>query len=414
MTEPVQGAGGVYPPQDGYLAVAAQAVRPARRLPDLRRGHHRVRPPRHLVRRPSLRRAHPTSSRSPRASPPATIPLGGVFVGPAPTAALETDPEFFLRHGFTYSGHPTACAAGVEEPGDHPPRRPGRAGQAHRGPARRRPAGTRTPMAWSSRVRGIGGMWALVLRPDQDAKAIRDHMLDKSNVIVRALGDGLCVLPAAGDPRRAHRSDGRCSRRGSCMKFGIFYEHQIGRPWDDGTEHRLIQDALDQVELADSLGIQYVWEVEHHFLEEYSHSSAPEVFLAACSQRTTNMRLGHGIILTAPQFNHPARTAERVSMLDLVSNGRVEFGSGESSSEAELAGFGVDPLREARRVAGGARGGRAMHGRDAVHRRRRQVRADAAAQRRSRSRCRSRTRRCGWRAAGATRSCSPPRRAWAR
>ena len=57
------------------------------------------------------------------------------------------------------------------------------------------------------------------------------------------------------------------------------------------------------------MGIQYVWEVEHHFLEEYSHSSAPEVFLAACSQRTKNMRLGHGIILTAPRFNHPALTA---------------------------------------------------------------------------------------------------------
>ncbi len=130
------------------------------------------------------------------------------------------------------------------------------------------------------------------------------------------------------------------------MRFGLFYEHQMGRPWHDGSEHQLLQDALDQVELADRLGIQYVWEVEHHFLEEYSHSSAPEVFLAACSQRTKNIRLGHGVILTAPQFNHPARTAERVSMLDLVSNGRVEFGSGESSSEAELAGFGVDPARK--------------------------------------------------------------------
>ncbi len=130
------------------------------------------------------------------------------------------------------------------------------------------------------------------------------------------------------------------------MKFGIFYEHQIGRPWDESTEHELIQNALTQVEFADQLGIQYVWEVEHHFLEEYSHSSAPEVFLAACSQRTKNMRLGHGIILTAPQFNHPARTAERVGMLDLVSNGRVDFGSGESSSEAELGGFGVDPLKK--------------------------------------------------------------------
>ncbi len=65
------------------------------------------------------------------------------------------------------------------------------------------------------------------------------------------------------------------------MKFGIFYEHQLPRPWDDRSEQQLINDALDQVELADRLGIQYVWEVEHHFLEEYSHSSAPEVFLAA-------------------------------------------------------------------------------------------------------------------------------------
>jgi len=125
------------------------------------------------------------------------------------------------------------------------------------------------------------------------------------------------------------------------MKFGIFFEHQIGRPWDDDTEATLIRDALDQVELADRLGFQYVWEVEHHFLEEYSHSSAPEVFLAAASQRTKDIRLGHGIVLTAPKFNHPARTAERIAMLDLVSGGRVDFGSGESSSTAELGGFNI-------------------------------------------------------------------------
>ncbi|HKH88982.1 MAG TPA: LLM class flavin-dependent oxidoreductase [Acidimicrobiales bacterium] len=128
------------------------------------------------------------------------------------------------------------------------------------------------------------------------------------------------------------------------MKFGIFYEHQLPRPWDEGSEQRLINDALEQVELADRLGIQYLWEVEHHFLEEYSHSSAPEVFLAAASQRTQRMRIGHGIIQTAPAYNHPARTAERVAMLDLVSNGRVEFGSGESGSEAELGGFLLDPV----------------------------------------------------------------------
>ena len=109
------------------------------------------------------------------------------------------------------------------------------------------------------------------------------------------------------------------------MQFGIFFEHQIPRPWDVGAEQRLITDALDQCELADKLGIEYVWEVEHHFLEEYSHSSAPEVFLSAVSQRTRNMRLGHGVILTAPRYNHPARIAERLAMLDLVSGGRVEL-----------------------------------------------------------------------------------------
>ena len=126
------------------------------------------------------------------------------------------------------------------------------------------------------------------------------------------------------------------------MRFGIFYEHQLPRPWEAGDEEQLLRDALDQVELADRLGIQHVWEVEHHFLEEYSHSSAPEVFLAAASQRTERIRLGHGIVLTSPKFNHPVRVAERLATLDLLSGGRVEFGSGESSSEAELGGFGVD------------------------------------------------------------------------
>jgi alkanesulfonate monooxygenase SsuD/methylene tetrahydromethanopterin reductase-like flavin-dependent oxidoreductase (luciferase family) len=126
------------------------------------------------------------------------------------------------------------------------------------------------------------------------------------------------------------------------VRFGIFYEHQLPRPWAPDAEHRLLKDALDQVELADRLGFDYLWEVEHHFLEEYSHSSAPEVFLGAASQRTSRMRIGHGIVQLPFGFNHPARTAERIATLDLVSDGRVEFGTGEASSEMELGGFGVD------------------------------------------------------------------------
>jgi alkanesulfonate monooxygenase SsuD/methylene tetrahydromethanopterin reductase-like flavin-dependent oxidoreductase (luciferase family) len=126
------------------------------------------------------------------------------------------------------------------------------------------------------------------------------------------------------------------------VRFGIFYEFQLPRPWGPDDEHRLLKEALEQIELADSLGFDCVWEVEHHFLEEYSHSSAPEVFLAAASQRTHRIRLGHGIVQLPVGFNHPARVAERIATLDLVSDGRVEFGTGESSSEAELGGYGVE------------------------------------------------------------------------
>lgn len=129
------------------------------------------------------------------------------------------------------------------------------------------------------------------------------------------------------------------------MKFGIFYELQHPRPWEPDGERQLYHNALDQLDLADKLGYDYAWEVEHHFLEEYSHSPAPEVFLGAASQRTQNIRLGHGIIQLTT--NHPARVAEKVAALDLLSNGRVEFGIGEGASITELGPFdrGLDDKR---------------------------------------------------------------------
>jgi alkanesulfonate monooxygenase SsuD/methylene tetrahydromethanopterin reductase-like flavin-dependent oxidoreductase (luciferase family) len=123
------------------------------------------------------------------------------------------------------------------------------------------------------------------------------------------------------------------------MKFGVFYEHQLPRPWTENSEYELMQNSLAQVELADQLGYDYAWQVEHHFLEEYSHASAPEVFLAAASQRTKRIRLGHGIIQLTT--NQPHRVAERVSTLDLISNGRVEMGLGEGAGPAELHPFNV-------------------------------------------------------------------------
>jgi alkanesulfonate monooxygenase SsuD/methylene tetrahydromethanopterin reductase-like flavin-dependent oxidoreductase (luciferase family) len=123
------------------------------------------------------------------------------------------------------------------------------------------------------------------------------------------------------------------------MKFSGIHLMQLPRPWTSESERTLLNDALDIAELSDQSGFDYVWATEHHFLEEYSHASAPEIFLAACSQRTKNLRLAHGIIQTPPQINHPARVAERIAALDLISNGRCEFGMGSGATSTELGGF---------------------------------------------------------------------------
>ncbi len=134
------------------------------------------------------------------------------------------------------------------------------------------------------------------------------------------------------------------------MRFGVFYEHQLPRPWNKGDEAKLFHDALEQVQLADRLGYDYAWEVEHHFLEEYSHSSSPEVFLAACAALTKNIRVGHGIRQVIPNYNHPARTAEGLATLDIISRGRLDFGIGEGATRLELGGFGI-PARDKRALA---------------------------------------------------------------
>lgn len=125
------------------------------------------------------------------------------------------------------------------------------------------------------------------------------------------------------------------------MRFGVFYELQLPRPWNDGDEHRLFKDAVRQIVLADELGFDYAWEVEHHFLDEYSHSSAPEVLLAAAAGQTKTIRLGHGIKQVIPNYNHPARSAETIATLDLLSDGRVDFGIGEGATRLELGAFSI-------------------------------------------------------------------------
>lgn len=126
------------------------------------------------------------------------------------------------------------------------------------------------------------------------------------------------------------------------MDISLIYELETNDTSEDGVR-RVYQECLEQVKLADELGYRTVWFTEHHFLPGFSYSSAPEVFLSYLAANTKHIRLGHGIVLLPFRINHPLRVAERIAVLDLVSNGRVEFGGGRAISESELASFGVDP-----------------------------------------------------------------------
>ena len=127
------------------------------------------------------------------------------------------------------------------------------------------------------------------------------------------------------------------------MKFGIFYELSVPRPWDAEAERSVYMNALEQVRLADELGFEQVWAVEHHFLEEYSHCSSPELFLTTCAMQTKQINVGHGIVICVPEFNHPIRIAERAAVLDILSGGRLQFGTGRSATWTELGGFRASP-----------------------------------------------------------------------
>jgi alkanesulfonate monooxygenase SsuD/methylene tetrahydromethanopterin reductase-like flavin-dependent oxidoreductase (luciferase family) len=128
------------------------------------------------------------------------------------------------------------------------------------------------------------------------------------------------------------------------VQFGLIYEICRPEPFDGwASEAETYWQALEQAILADELGFDYVWAVEHHFLEGYSLSSAPEVFLSAVAQRTERIRVGHGVRLLPPPFNHPARSAEMAAVLDIMSHGRFDFGVGRSITDQELGGFRIDP-----------------------------------------------------------------------
>jgi alkanesulfonate monooxygenase SsuD/methylene tetrahydromethanopterin reductase-like flavin-dependent oxidoreductase (luciferase family) len=125
------------------------------------------------------------------------------------------------------------------------------------------------------------------------------------------------------------------------VKFSIFFEIQISEPTRE-REVRAFHDALEQAVLADALGYRCAWAVEHHGLYEYSHSSAPEVFLSFVAARTRRIRVGHGVTLLPYRYNHPIRIAERIATLDILSEGRVDWGSGKSASLVEQTAFEND------------------------------------------------------------------------
>jgi alkanesulfonate monooxygenase SsuD/methylene tetrahydromethanopterin reductase-like flavin-dependent oxidoreductase (luciferase family) len=127
------------------------------------------------------------------------------------------------------------------------------------------------------------------------------------------------------------------------MKFGLIYEIPVPRPWHERSAYTAFEQTLQQIELADRLGFHSVWTVEHHFLDEYSFSSAPEAFYGAIAMRTKNIRIGHGVRLLPFPYNHPVRAAEAAATIDIISDGRLEFGTGRSGTRVELEGFGIDP-----------------------------------------------------------------------
>jgi alkanesulfonate monooxygenase SsuD/methylene tetrahydromethanopterin reductase-like flavin-dependent oxidoreductase (luciferase family) len=126
------------------------------------------------------------------------------------------------------------------------------------------------------------------------------------------------------------------------MEFGIFiqgYTPQFRRDVDPDAEHHALMDDVELVQAADRAGFKYVWATEHHFLDEYSHLSANDVVLGYLAHATERIHLGSGIFNPLAAVNHPAKVAERVAMLDHLSGGRFEFGTGRGAGSHEILGF---------------------------------------------------------------------------
>lgn len=128
------------------------------------------------------------------------------------------------------------------------------------------------------------------------------------------------------------------------MKFSMIFEAQMTDPTAEH-EAQVLRDSVEQAVLADEMGFDAVWAVEHHGLKWYAHMSAPEIFLTWVAAKTSRVRIGHGVVCMPFNFNHPVRAAERAAMLDVLSGGRLNLGAGRGSTEVETSMCGVDPAR---------------------------------------------------------------------
>jgi alkanesulfonate monooxygenase SsuD/methylene tetrahydromethanopterin reductase-like flavin-dependent oxidoreductase (luciferase family) len=127
------------------------------------------------------------------------------------------------------------------------------------------------------------------------------------------------------------------------MDFALFYEIPIPQPMDQQSYYRAVWRAVDEAVFADRMGFHSFWTVEHHFTDALSTCSAPEVIFGHLAAKTENMRIGHGVRLLPHPYNNPIRAAEQAAMVDILSNGRLEFGTGRSATRTELEGMGVNP-----------------------------------------------------------------------
>ena len=122
------------------------------------------------------------------------------------------------------------------------------------------------------------------------------------------------------------------------MQFSMIFEAQIVDPSRAG-EFRVMHECVEQAVLAERMGFDRVWSVEHHCLKWYAHMSAPETFLAFVAAKTERIRIGHGVVCLPFRMNHPVKVAERVAMLDILSKGRVDFGVGKGGTAQEAGAF---------------------------------------------------------------------------